>query len=45
MPLAMTHTKHVGIRYKYVNEYVVDRIVKIVFIKLADNDSNNITKN
>ena len=26
------HTKHVDIRYKYVNEYVEDRVVKIVFV-------------
>ena len=26
------HTKHMDIRYKYVNEYVEDRVVKIVFI-------------
>ena len=25
-------TKHVDIRYKYVNEYVEDRVVKIVFV-------------
>ena len=24
-------TKHIDIRYKYVNEYVEDRIVKVVF--------------
>ena len=28
------HTKHVGIQYKYVNEYVEDGIVKIVFLSL-----------
>ena len=39
------HTKHVELRYKYVNEYVEDGIVKIVFIKFADNDSNILTKN
>ena len=39
------YTKHVDIRYKYVNEYVEDRIVKIIFVKYADNDSDIITKN
>ena len=39
------HTKHVDIRYKYVNEYVEDRVVQIVFVKSADNDSNILTKN
>ena len=39
------HTKHVDIQYKYVNEYVEDGAVKIVFVKSADNDSNILTKN
>ena len=39
------HTKHVNIRYKYVNEYVKDGVVKIVFVKSADNDSDILTKN
>ena len=39
------HTKHVDIRYKYVNEYVEDRVVKIVFVMSAENDSNILTKN
>ena len=39
------HTKHVDIRYKYVNEYVEDRVVEIVFVKSADNDSNIFMKN
>ena len=39
------HTKHVDIRYKHVNEYVEDGVVKIVFVKSADNDSNILTKN
>ena len=38
------HTKHVDIRYKYVNEYVEANVVKIVFVKSADNDSNILTK-
>ena len=38
-------SKHVDIRYKYVNEYVKDGVVKIVFVKSADNDSNILTKN
>ena len=38
-------TKHVDIRYKYVNEYVEHEVVKIVFVKSAENDSNIITKN
>ena len=38
-------TKHVVIMYKYVNEYVEDGVVKIVFLKSADNDSNILIKN
>ena len=41
----MCHTKHVDIRYKYVNEYVEDRVVKIGFVQSAENDSNILTKN
>ena len=33
-------TKHVDVGYKYVNEYVEDGFVKIVFVKPADDDSN-----
>ena len=39
------HTKHVDKRYKYVNEYVEDGVVKIVFLKSADNDRDILTKN
>ena len=38
-------TKHVDIRYKYVTEYVEDGVVKIIFVKSVDNDSNILTKN
>ena len=37
-------TKHVDIRYKYVNEYFEDGVVKIVFVKSAENDSDILTK-
>ena len=43
--MTTSHTKHVDIWYKYVNEYVEDGIVKIIFVKSADNDSNILTKN
>ena len=38
------HTKHVDIQYKYANEYVQDGVVKIVFVKSAENDSGILTK-
>ena len=43
--MTMSHTKHLDIWYKYVYEYVEDGIVKIIFVKSADNDSNILTKN
>ena len=43
--MTTSHTKHVDIQYKYVNEYVEDGIVKIIFVKSADNDSDILTKN
>ena len=36
--------KHVDIRYKYMNEYVEDGVVKIIFVKFAENDSKFLTK-
>ena len=38
-------TKHVDIRTKYVNEYVEDGIIKIIFVQSGDNDSDIMTKN
>ena len=40
----MCCTMHVDIRYKYVNEYVEDGAVEIVFVKSAVNDSNILKK-
>ena len=37
-------TKHVEIRYKYVGEYLEDGAVKIIFVKLIENDNNVLTK-
>ena len=42
---ATMSSKHVDIRYKYVNKYVQDRIVKIIFVKSAEKDSDILTKN
>ncbi len=38
-------TKHVDIRTKYVNEYVEDGIIKIIFVQSGNNDSDIMTKN
>ena len=40
-----SHTKQMDFRYKYVNEYVEDGVVEIMFVKSADNGSNILTKN
>ena len=42
--MSMSCTKHMDVRYKYVNECVEDSIVKIIF-ESADNDSDILTKN
>ena len=38
------HTKHMDVSYKYVNEFVENRVVKIIFVKSAENDNNISTK-
>ena len=40
----MPCNRHVDVRYKYVNMYVKDRIVNIIFVKSADNESDILTK-
>ena len=37
--------KHINIRYKYAYENVEDGVVKIIFVKSVENDSNIFTKN
>ena len=37
-------TKHVNIKYHYVNEYVKGEVVQIVFVKSSENGSNIFTK-
>ena len=38
-------TKHVDIRYRYVNEMVMDGFLKIVFVKTKENVADLFTKN
>ena len=40
-----SHTRNVDICYKFVTQYVEDGIMKIIFVKSADDDSDIITKN
>ncbi len=39
------HSKHLDIYYKFVTEYIEDGIIKVIFVKSADNDSDYVTKN
>jgi transposase InsO family protein len=38
-------TKHVDVRYRYVNEFVEDGFVTIIFVRSEENDSDGFTKN
>ena len=38
-------TKHINIRIKYVNKYVEDGIIKIMFVKIEDDNAVVLTKN
>ncbi len=40
-----SQSKHVDVRYKFVNKYVDNGIVKIIFIKSKENDTNLFIKN
>ncbi len=39
------HSKPVDIHYKFVTEHIEDGIIKVIFVKSADNDSDIMTKN
>ena len=41
----MSHINHVGIRYKYMNEYFEGGMVTIIFVNSDENDSSILTKN
>ena len=41
---AISHTKHMNIKQNYLNKYIDDRIVNIVFVKSVENDSNILIK-
>ena len=40
-----SHIKNVDIRYKYLNAFVEDLVIEIIFVKTTENDSNILTKN
>ena len=33
------------IRYRFVQEFVLDRFIKVIFVRTEDNDSDIFTKN
>ena len=43
--LTSGHTKHIDIRYRFVNEMVIDGFLKIVFVKTKENVADIFTKN
>ena len=38
-------TKHIGVRYYFVRDYIEDGLVKIIFVKSQNNDADMFTKN
>ena len=38
-------TKHVDIRYRFVQEFVLDGFIKIIFVRTSNNDADIFTKN
>ena len=38
-------TKHVDCRYKFVQEFVFDGFIRIIFVKSGENDADLFTKN
>jgi hypothetical protein len=43
--LASSRTRHDDARYHFVREFIVDGLIKIIFVKSADNQSDVFTKN
>ena len=41
----MRRSKHIDARIKYVNEYVEDGVLKIIYVKSEENDADIFTKN
>ena len=38
-------TKHIDTQYQYVREFIEDGIVKVIFVRLGDNQTDPFTKN
>ena len=39
------YTKHVDICYRFVQEFILDAFLKIVFVRTEENDTDIMTKN
>ena len=42
---ATPRMKHIDMRYHFVQEFVIDKFIKIIFIKSTDNLTDSFTKN
>ena len=38
-------TKHIDVRYRFVQQFVIDGFIKVIFVKTIDNDADIFTKN
>ena len=38
-------TKHIDVRYRFVQEFVMDGFLRIIFVRTGDNDADIFTKN
>ena len=38
-------TKHIDTRYHFTRDYIEDGVIKVKFVKSADNDADTFTKN
>ena len=42
---ATARTRHVDARYHFIQEMITDNLIKIIFVKTANNDADIFTKN
>ena len=38
-------TKHIDVRYRFVQEFVMDGFLRIIFVRTGDNNADIFTKN
>ena len=44
-PSSGQRTRHIDIRYHFVREFIEDGVLKIIFVRSEENDSDMFTKN